>query len=282
MTDNERQFEDFIRDIKFDDTPDPTHRGTLEQDLLTILSKQSPRQIEFWRTIMKAKITKLAAAAVIIVAVALSVSVLTNLTSPAWAIEDTAEALDEFSGIYISGTIAKGDLGEGSDTVLIGKERVPCELWAQANQERTGSGNIRLDAGSKIMVVYKMTTYTYDADSNRVDIKPGQGFTIDPWPTGEFVLQIQEMVKDWEVLYGKDPASGRDRVFITCCYPRLLKSYWFEIDVETGLPVRLKQWHNTRRQGAPAYDFQRLIFFEELPDELFEFDIPEGTTIIEK
>jgi len=40
MNDNERQFEDFVRQIKLDDTPDPDHRDKLEQDLLHVLAKQ--------------------------------------------------------------------------------------------------------------------------------------------------------------------------------------------------------------------------------------------------
>ena len=71
MNDNEQQFEDFIRQTKFDDAPDASHRDRLEQDLFAALAKQAPRQIKVWRTIMKSRITKLAAAAVIIIAVSI-------------------------------------------------------------------------------------------------------------------------------------------------------------------------------------------------------------------
>ncbi len=40
MNDNERQFEDFVSNIKFDETPDPSHRDKLEEDLLHVLAKQ--------------------------------------------------------------------------------------------------------------------------------------------------------------------------------------------------------------------------------------------------
>ena len=40
MNDNEKQFEDFVSDIKFDDTPDPDHRDRLEQNLLSAMAKQ--------------------------------------------------------------------------------------------------------------------------------------------------------------------------------------------------------------------------------------------------
>jgi outer membrane lipoprotein-sorting protein len=72
MSDNEKQFESFIRGIKFDDKPDYGHRDRLEQKLLAALSRQ-PRHkqqpLKIWRIIMKSRIIKLAAAAVIIIAV---------------------------------------------------------------------------------------------------------------------------------------------------------------------------------------------------------------------
>ncbi len=40
MNDNERQFEDFVSNINFDETPDPSHRDKLEEDLLHVLAKQ--------------------------------------------------------------------------------------------------------------------------------------------------------------------------------------------------------------------------------------------------
>ena len=66
MNDNEKQFEDFVSNIKFDDTPDADHRNKLEQNLLCIMAKQ-PRQIKIWRIIMKSRITKIAAAALIFI-----------------------------------------------------------------------------------------------------------------------------------------------------------------------------------------------------------------------
>jgi len=82
MNDNERQFEDFVSNIKFDDTPDPDHRNKLEQDLLVALTKQ-PRQkqqpLKIWRIIIKSRITRVAAAACIILAVLIGIKMLGDL-----------------------------------------------------------------------------------------------------------------------------------------------------------------------------------------------------------
>jgi len=69
MDENEKEFENFVRGIEFDDTPDSGHRNKLEQELLSTIAKQ-PRQksqpLSIWRTIMKSRIRKLVAAVVVI------------------------------------------------------------------------------------------------------------------------------------------------------------------------------------------------------------------------
>ena len=45
MDNNEKQFEDFVSNIKFDDTPDTVHRDKLEQNLLTALGSLTPLRI---------------------------------------------------------------------------------------------------------------------------------------------------------------------------------------------------------------------------------------------
>jgi len=69
MNNDERQFENFVRNIKFDDTPDPSHRDKLEQNLLAALAKRTRRKkpMETWRIIMKSRMTKAVAAAALII-----------------------------------------------------------------------------------------------------------------------------------------------------------------------------------------------------------------------
>lgn len=289
MTDNKKQFEDFVRQIKFNDTPDPSHRDKLEQDLLAAMAKQPQQKespIKIWRTIMKTKIAKLATAAVIIIAVTLGLTtVLEHSATPAWAIEDTIAAIGQFDAIYMSGLIdaSHQDFNDVQDLVLPGDNGIKFELWANANEQRTSSKDVRLQiADGVVMAVQNEVTYTYDPNSNTVSVEPGRHVKIRPWLSAGFFESIEKINENWQVIYGKDPATGRDRAFVTCSYSPECKSWWFEFDLESDLPVRFKQWYNTRREGAPAIDFQRIVYFEELPDQLFEFEIPEGATVIEK
>jgi hypothetical protein len=102
MADNEKEFKNFVSNIKFDDTPDPDHRDQLEKDLFGVLAKQTRRKeshSNIWRITMRSPLTKLAAVAAIIVAALLSITFIPKTATfipktatPAYALEQTIEA----------------------------------------------------------------------------------------------------------------------------------------------------------------------------------------------
>ncbi|MBC8468475.1 MAG: hypothetical protein H8D56_03295 [Planctomycetes bacterium] len=95
MNDNEKHIEEFVNGIPFD-APDNEHRDELKKQLLNSFPKHrlqpTVQTVNVWRNIMKRKTTKLAVAAVIIIAVAISVNILDKSVTPAYAIEQTIEA----------------------------------------------------------------------------------------------------------------------------------------------------------------------------------------------
>ena len=72
MSDNEKYIEEFVNDIPFD-APDDKHRDELKKQLLNAFPKHrlqpTVQPVNVWRKIMKSSTTRMAAAAVIIVAV---------------------------------------------------------------------------------------------------------------------------------------------------------------------------------------------------------------------
>ena len=95
MNDNEKYIEEFVNDIPFD-APNEKHRDELKNQLLNTFPKHrlqpTVQTVHVWRTIMKSSTTRIAAAAVIIIAVAISVTILDKSVTPAYAIEQTIEA----------------------------------------------------------------------------------------------------------------------------------------------------------------------------------------------
>jgi len=106
MDKNEEQFENFIVSIKLDDSPDHSHRDKLEEKLLSAFDQTSQLKKSSsmtWGSVIHSKITKPAAAAVIIVAVLLSVFVLNESTTPAYAVEQTIDAIKDIKTVYMAG-----------------------------------------------------------------------------------------------------------------------------------------------------------------------------------
>jgi len=70
MCPDEEKFEKFICDLPFDDRPDPSHRDRLEAQLRDTLARHSrPFRVTTGRYIMQSRITKLAAAAAVLIIV---------------------------------------------------------------------------------------------------------------------------------------------------------------------------------------------------------------------
>ena len=276
MNDDEKQFADFVSDIRFDDTPLPGHREKLEQNLLQLLAKQTPRQTNLWRTIMKNQITKYAAAAVIIAIAAVGIIITDKLATPAWAIEQSIDALRKFNAIHFSGTMLDE---HGSETSF--------EAWVRADSKQATADSLRSETGTgQIDVVWQHRRYEYDPRKQIVYLTENYGPVMSPWPGAGMLEAYKKLAKDWHESYGKDSSTGRACVFVTGSFsppaapePR---SLWIQFDVESKLPVSFKQWENLTREGPPRYYVQSITYLENLPDNVFEFKIPEGAQIIEK
>jgi len=275
MNDNEKQFENFVRGIEFDDTPSPKHRDKLEQDLLAAVRKQpwqKEQPLEIWRIIMKSGITKLAAAAAILI-VALYV-LIGNSGSAAWAIEQTIEALKGYGAVHMAGTV----------TDEYGAQK-GYEMWMRANKARTFSKDAVLhviDSGV-IMWVEDGSTYTYIPQNNTVYYENAITTGVAQWP-GPSLIKLLAAAEDTKTIRGKDPATGREQVTLLCSLISSLgpQSYLVKFDVETKLPIELAQWNNMDRRGAPFFHARQITYYEDLPDSVFTVEYPKNANRVEK
>jgi len=289
MTDKEKEFENLVRDIRFDDMPDYNHREKLEQNLIASLNRQSrqkPQALKIWRIIMKSNMTKLATAAVIIVAVVLSVTILNKSTSTVWAIEQSIEAVSQYKAVLVEGLDSELTWREGGSLELR-----PFKAWAVANKDQTMIEKYRHEVnGVPIITTNGQKTWRYDSQTNTVRIENRPYIASECWCGSQFLEQIKsflgEDIPNWEVTYSKDPATDKQRAFLKIAWleeryngPR---SMWLEFDVESKLPVGLKQWENANWEGPPALVVEKITYHENFPDNLFEFEVPEGATVIEE
>lgn len=234
---------------------------------------------------MKSGVTKLAAA-VIIIAVVLSITISDKSAAPAWAIEQTVDALSEIRTLIIT----------GSDRY--GTELVPFKCWIVLNErESTSDPNdkflkLRYECDRKTVVVRGNVAYEYWHKENIVTIKQGpviddlkfwyKAAELSPWITGRVLQTLKSFTGDWKETYGRYGKESRECVFVTCSYRPLSASFSFVCDLETKLIVEGKHWRDVYRVGPPNCHAENFIYNPPIPDEIFDFKIPEGARVTNK
>lgn len=237
-----------------------------------------------WRIIMKSPLTKVAVAAALIIACLIGVLMFSQTSGIAWAIEQSIEALSKYNAVLVEGS--ESFLNEdGKLQMRTGK------TWWVANEDQTKVKKERTDIdGVIILIANGQETWRYDPLTNTV-IKNRPYGMPDGWIGSRMLEQLQAfqelgIITQWDITYDNDPVTSKQRAFLTVAWldkryngPR---SMWFEFDVESKLVVSLKQWENANWEGPPSAVSEKITYYESLPDSLFEFEIPEGATVIEE
>jgi len=236
-----------------------------------------------WRIIMKSPLAKLAAAAVLVIVCVTGVFIFNRTSGIAWAIEQSIEALSKYNAVLVEGSESFPD-EDGKLQMRKGK------TWAVANENQTKVEKIRIEVeGVPSIITNGSQTWRYDPQTNTV-IKNLSYGTAEVWIGRRLLEQLKTfresgLITKWEVTDGKDSATGKRRIFLSCAWlderyngPR---SLWMEIDSQSNLLVGLKQWENDNWEGPAQYVAEKITYYENLPDELFEFEIPKGATVIE-
>ncbi len=198
--------------------------------------------------------------------VLLVVLVLNRSTGSAWAMEQAIEALKKYKALHITGYVTTG----GRTT--------PLDAWARAD----ATGNLVETGLAKWgdMTVWTgdNKSYLYDHTHNTVFVEPGITFGLNPWFGPKLLTKLAGM-KDYKAFEGEDPATGQKRAIVTCSLeiPTGPHSFLMEFDVRSKLLVSAKGWRNLKQEGAPNWHFEKILYFEDLPDSAFNFQPPAGT-----
>jgi hypothetical protein len=199
--------------------------------------------------------------------VLLVVLALNRSTSSAWAMEQAIEALKKHKALHITGYATTGHA------------TTPLDVWARAD----ATGNL-IEAslakwGDMTVWTSDNKTYTYDHAHNTVFVEPGNT-GLNPWFGTKLLARLARM-KDYKAFEGEDPATGQRRVIVSSSIelPTGPHSFLMEFDVRTKLPVSVKGWLNLKQEGAPNWYFEKIIYFDDLPDSALKFQPPAGTAI---
>lgn len=227
---------------------------------------------------MKNRISKFATAAVVLIAVALSIVLIDKSITPAWAIEQTIEVLEGMKVVHLAGYAKYPD-----------RPRETFEIWAMPHSmDGSVSGNFKLVEGDNHISLAnerENITYVYTRHPkwDVLYITEGLNRGCNPFLTGDLFRQLKEMGRNWKERYGRDEETGRDSVFVTFIGPPVNTApYWkLQFDVETKLPVRGSVWYSEGYEGVPHFEYTSIEYDREIPEGFFDFDIPDGTQVVD-
>jgi outer membrane lipoprotein-sorting protein len=227
-------------------------------------------QPSVWRIIMKSKITKFAIAAVILIAAAVSITFLTESATPAYAIEQTIEAMRSVHSIHAF--ITDWDNSKG-------------EAWVQTNPETGQEEYYYADQGNLLIVGTPQATYYYYKDKNLVRIRN----EYVPASEVRFSHFFEDLTNWIQKYHGElhfysqfDEGLHRDIIVVHFAIPAQKefgeKEYIVNVDSETKLPINFKAIKCGQGEGVMSVD--SLEYNAPIPAGIFEFKIPAGAQVV--
>jgi hypothetical protein len=259
-------------------------------------SKKLPTpQQNIWRTIMRSRITKVAAAAVIIIAVVLSISVLDNFVAPAYAIEQTIEVSKNINSFHFKCQSLLQD-HNNPDYKLIQKE-----AWV-AYDESGNISNVRVNYSwpkEDMVQIWKdgkaqqwskesnRITYINDKDFSDKILYFGQRYN----PRGAIQYLYERQANGEIIIEIEEPSDKAQPIAITAYYPpntyllgkdiSAMREIFF-VDQNTKLITAIEIYELKNDEYVECgiwryYDynkpFDEAIFTieNELPDDVAEF-----------
>jgi hypothetical protein len=221
------------------------------------------------RIIMKSSITKLAAA-VIIIAAGIFVVVMQKAATPAYALDQTLEAMNNVRTLHLFGR---------------SWDNLEFEMWLKLNPE-TGIPDyccMYRPQTKYLAVSTPKLSYQYNESANRVLVSSGKLFNINVAPSRMFedLLRSSQMENsniDIKIYHESDPQTGKSLIVVL--YEGPGETWKGFVDPETKLPLRLYCLRKNNRLGSIFKDIDQIEYDLDLPEKIFEFEIPEGAQVV--
>lgn len=268
MFKDEKEFEEIVNRLNIDTNPNSTHREKLRKEILSVYNEtkqQSQKHTTpfgvFWRTIMRNSITKLAAAAVIIIAVTTGYIWFggsLNVSTVAWAdvvrplLNAQTASLDIIIGSQGGAVIHDDVMGSRIRRTVSGINGtdiiIDLEQMKMLSLDKSGKTAVYLDLGG----IPDIQNYLELLQNVVIRLQDQPGFHVEN--------------------QGLEELNGRDYTVFVATDDNNTITIW--ADPETALPVRIEQ--QTPNMQIICDNLQ---FDIELDESLFNMEVPEGYTI---
>jgi anti-sigma-K factor RskA len=222
------------------------------------------------KTIMKNKITEIAAAAVVIAVVLIGVTLIGKSATSAYAFEQTIRAMRSVSSVRAYCTDWDGTKGE----VLV-----------QINPETGQEEYYYADIGNLLIVATPQKTFYYYKDKNLVRIRNEHVLAAEV----RFSRLFEDLPDLIQRLNGKlefksefDQVLQKQVIRIHAYIPAQKdfagRVFIISVDPKTKLPINTDTIKGEPGQGVKSVD--RFEYNVPIPQGLFDFEIPEGAEVI--
>ena len=245
--------------------------------VLEALSNSTPalhrEAVSIWRMIMKNRITKLVAVAVIILAVLISISVLDKSVTSAYALEQTVEAIRKIETVYMAGEFYK----QGKFECWMkydGDPDRPTHVWLG----RTGHNMCKICSPEGIFGLNKRSKAVHFARRDERDkdwiIKFGSFF--------EDAVRQAQKTDSVEIYTEKNPETGKEHIVVHI--ETTNREQMFFVDPKTKLPISF----TTIRDDNPTEMMKMTLAVKNLEEIRYNeqptkgiFEMPPDAVVVE-
>lgn len=229
-----------------------------------------------WRVFMKSRITKFTAAAVLIIAAVLTITILNNTATPAYALQDTIEAYNSIRWLHIN------------ESTTISQETRTSEIWLGCDEQgNVNKMRFQLDnAGESIGPL------TIAGDSNKSEVwipmhnlrmvgcgSPGILLNYDVSeldPKFFFQRLFEQESRNEAVVDVNKPMEKSNPIIVTVTYPMGSRSEnWkkvFYIDQATKLITRIDKFERKNQEFQHIKTLELSDYNQQIDQRMFTLD----------
>ena len=278
MLESEKDFEQYLSDLDFDDQPCPQHRDQLEQQLRQAFADKSSAAAgaNLRPAIKPTRFLRLAAAAVLMIGLIGGLVWLTNqATQPAYAVADTIAAMRKVATLHVIGQFQQAGKIEWWMQIDLATSELE-KLWVAS-----------LEPDNPIVKVSTPEmTFSYNRQTNVAVVgRPDQTLKQLTLRFDKFFEQVvTEALQN-----GSIEIKPQDKNFVLKIQTQSnQREYEFVVDRQTKLPIRMTCIKSPPQADGTQFPYpadtlkslDQIYYNETPPDGLFQ--IPSGATIVEK
>jgi len=244
-------------------------------------------QINIWRTIMKTRISKMAAAAMIIIGVLLSLTLLEKTIPTAYALQDTIEAYSSIRWLHIK------------ESATVFEEIRASEIWLGCDEQgnvtrmRFQSDNVGEPVGSLLIAGDSDSSQAWLAGHNLRLVGCGDPSVLLRYDVSEldpkflFERLFEKQDRGEAIVDVNEPTGKSESIVVTVTYPQGSRSEtWkkvFTIDQATKLVTRIDKF-GLRSQGfEPIKTLEFFDYNQQIDPMMFtlEGDVPDDAQVVD-